>query len=187
MQGTKDAPTTNLVSRILNARNSSLACSFSASAILQLENVVSTRYQLKENKEFTMSSQEEPGQKRHGKSYQCVKCNFSAIHRPGLKLHVRAVHDKARDFPCEECDYKATQKGTLTRHVDIIHRNIKSTPQSPRAATKFSSHTRKKHKSFASFLLTLGAQAGVQSKTKNSRNRWTEPISLACRTNQKKK
>ena len=46
---------------------------------------------------------------------------------------------------------------------------------------------KKKHKSFASFLLTPGAQAVVQSKNKNSRNRSTEPISLVCRINQKKK
>ena len=45
----------------------------------------------------------------------------------------------------------------------------------------------KKTQKFWKFLLTPGAQAVVQSKNKNSGNRWTEPIQLVCRTNQKKK
>ena len=72
-----------------------------------------------------MDPQEVTGPKKFRTRLHCEKCNFSAAKRHDLKLHVRAIHDKARDFPCVLCEYKATQVGSLRRHVEVIHQQIK--------------------------------------------------------------
>ena len=54
--------------------------------------------------------------------FECGECDYKASNKHHLWQHVRAIHDKARDFPCDQCDYKAAQKSNLKRHVKNVHK-----------------------------------------------------------------
>ena len=53
---------------------------------------------------------------------RCEQCPYCTSRIYMLKRHVKAVHDKIRDYVCEECDYAASQKSQIRRHMANIHK-----------------------------------------------------------------
>ena len=42
---------------------------------------------------------------------KCSMCDLEAKTAQQLHIHVRSVHEKARDFACAQCEYATTQGG----------------------------------------------------------------------------
>merc|ERR1712150_5735 len=42
-----------------------------------------------------------------------------------LKIHILAIHAKAKPYKCLSCEYSATTKGAMNQHVTGVHSGIK--------------------------------------------------------------
>ena len=60
------------------------------------------------------------------KDYMCSLCNFAASRRKNLNLHIKEVHWKIKDYECKLCDFKCAQLCNLRRHVKEVHKKIKA-------------------------------------------------------------
>ena len=59
------------------------------------------------------------------KDYKCQVCSFASFHSYGLKLHIKSVHEKKRDFPCKICSHTSSYAGNLKKHVRAVHGKIR--------------------------------------------------------------
>ena len=69
--------------------------------------------------------------KENKKEVKCEKCDYKSSLNSKLKTHIKAVHDKIKDFECpfvfenKQCDYKCSTNGDLKIHIKRIHDKIK--------------------------------------------------------------
>ena len=56
------------------------------------------------------------------KKFKCEKCPFKSFRRPNLKMHIKQVHEKIRDYVCDDCGYSSSQKATLVRHTATVQK-----------------------------------------------------------------
>ena len=59
------------------------------------------------------------------RDFACESCDYTASTNAQIKTHVKAVHDKIKNYACDHCEYRATVKHTLEDHVKVKHENIK--------------------------------------------------------------
>ena len=61
----------------------------------------------------------------HGnpKLYPCTLCQYTSKMRQVCEMHIRAVHEKIREF-CEVCGKHYSSKNNLHRHKKKIHLNM---------------------------------------------------------------
>ena len=52
--------------------------------------------------------------------FPCNNCEKSFSFQPGLRRHIKSIHDGVR-YPCNECEYKATTGDNLKRHLQRSH------------------------------------------------------------------
>ena len=57
---------------------------------------------------------------------QCQFCDQTFRHSGGLKIHVRSVHEKIKDYHCKLCDKSYTQSHSLKNHIKIVHEGVKA-------------------------------------------------------------
>ena len=63
----------------------------------------------------------EPGEKR-----SCPLCEYQTEWgKSHLDRHIRAIHDRIKDFQCPFCEVSCSQKGNLRLHIDQVHKNIR--------------------------------------------------------------
>jgi hypothetical protein len=48
---------------------------------------------------------------------KCMLCSYSATKASNLATHVKAVHQKIKDFFCHLCNYKSSYKGDILKHM----------------------------------------------------------------------
>ena len=53
--------------------------------------------------------------------FQCHLCDKSFAAKNNLRLHIRSIHEKIRNFPCKLCEYKTDSKSNLYIHVKRMH------------------------------------------------------------------
>ena len=57
--------------------------------------------------------------------FECDKCNKEFNRNGNLKRHIKAIHDKIKDFECDKCNKSFSQNGHLQQHIKLIHDKIK--------------------------------------------------------------
>ena len=72
-----------------------------------------------------IENNEEMKSKRSVLKYLCPRCPFRTTHKPNIKVHIKTVHDKNKDFKCELCNYATSRKPVLNQHVKNVHSKIK--------------------------------------------------------------
>ena len=58
-------------------------------------------------------------------NFQCHLCSYISVQSGSLKIHIKAVHDKVRDFKCQICSYSSAQKAMLERHIKTVHDKVR--------------------------------------------------------------
>lgn len=53
--------------------------------------------------------------------YKCDEFGYSTTNKTWLERHIKAVHQKLKDFTCSECHCAGSRKNTLTRYIKTIH------------------------------------------------------------------
>ena len=51
------------------------------------------------------------------KDFECDKCEFKCSANSHLKTHIKMVHDKIKDIECDKCDYKCSSNSDLKKHI----------------------------------------------------------------------
>lgn len=59
-------------------------------------------------------------------SHACTECGFAADYKSKLERHIKAVHEKVKDFSCQLCNYTASQKSNIKLHMKQKHNNEKN-------------------------------------------------------------
>ena len=61
------------------------------------------------------------------KDYKCdrEKCDFAARTSKLLKLHIKTVHDKIKDYNCDLCGKLFSTRSSLKNHIRIVHEGCK--------------------------------------------------------------
>ena len=59
------------------------------------------------------------------KGWKCDQCKFVTCYKDKLPIHIKAVHDKIRDFQCTQCTYASSRKDGLALHVRTVHNKKK--------------------------------------------------------------
>merc|ERR1712212_1126811 len=59
--------------------------------------------------------------KNASRRHPCTQCSYISDRQSGLEKHIRAVHEKRRDFQCDYCEYAATQRSNLNNHIKKEH------------------------------------------------------------------
>ena len=59
------------------------------------------------------------------KDFECELCEFKCSTNGSLKTHIKRVHDKIKDFECELCEFKCSTNGDLKAHIKQVHDKIK--------------------------------------------------------------
>merc|ERR1712060_290967 len=52
---------------------------------------------------------------------QCTQCYTSYSSNDNLKQHIKAVHQKLKDYNCEYCKYSTTRSAHLLKHENYAH------------------------------------------------------------------
>ena len=65
------------------------------------------------NEIFERNHQEKSAYIMEGSKLKCNLCPYTASKKSQLKRHVKAVHDKIKDYVCGECGYTASQEINL--------------------------------------------------------------------------
>ena len=62
------------------------------------------------------------------KLFKCEKCVFKTVRKGDLKQHIKAIHDKIKDFKCnyDLCKYTCSSNSGLNTHINAVHNKIKS-------------------------------------------------------------
>ena len=58
-------------------------------------------------------------------SFSCKSCDKKYKQFKGLKLHIKAIHEKLKEFSCISCGKSFTQSHSLRRHTKIVHKGQK--------------------------------------------------------------
>ena len=58
-------------------------------------------------------------------SFSCKSCDKKYKQLKGLKLHIKAIHEKLKEFSCKSCGKSFTQSHSLRRHTKIVHEGQK--------------------------------------------------------------
>ncbi len=56
------------------------------------------------------------------RKFRCELCDYKAARSNTLKMHVIAVHDRAKNYLCAHCDYRTARRGDLNRHLRTVHK-----------------------------------------------------------------
>ena len=59
--------------------------------------------------------------KKGERQYKCEKCPYTSGNRNIYFDHIKAVHEKIKDYVCQECGYAASRKFTLKSHRLAVH------------------------------------------------------------------
>ena len=51
-------------------------------------------------------------------------CEYTALNRSGINLHVKRVHEKVRSVGCPHCDYKTDKNYALQDHINSRHLKV---------------------------------------------------------------
>ena len=57
--------------------------------------------------------------------HKCSKCDYKCGSNADLQKHIKAVHDKIKDFKCNKCDYECSGNSNLQKHIKMVHDKIK--------------------------------------------------------------
>ena len=57
--------------------------------------------------------------------HSCDLCDYKSAHLGNLRIHIKAVHLKIKDYKCEECDYRTAHSAQLKLHIKSVHLKIK--------------------------------------------------------------
>ena len=61
-----------------------------------------------------------------GEKRSCPLCDYQTEWgKSHLDRHIRAIHDRIKDFKCPFCEISCSQKGNLRLHIDQVHKNIR--------------------------------------------------------------
>jgi hypothetical protein len=60
------------------------------------------------------------------KDYECDLCEYKCSDNGHLQTHIKAIHDKIKDYECEKCEYKCSDNGHLQTHIKQVHDKIKN-------------------------------------------------------------
>ena len=52
------------------------------------------------------------------KKIYCEQCSYSSTYKQNLKLHIKSVHEKVKDFNCSKCEYSSAD-GSHLKHTQI--------------------------------------------------------------------
>ncbi len=55
----------------------------------------------------------------------CELCEFVAMEKKSLTVHMNRKHLKVKPFACDVCDFRSTTKGTVDKHKRQIHLKLK--------------------------------------------------------------
>merc|ERR1712150_129451 len=60
---------------------------------------------------------------KNSSRYQCPECEYTTPHnrQNRLKIHIKGVHRKIKDFTCTQCEYGSAKKENLIRHMETKH------------------------------------------------------------------
>ena len=47
--------------------------------------------------------------------FSCKQCSYKATKKSAFNLHVKAVHEKIKDWGCEQCSFTSAHRGALQR------------------------------------------------------------------------
>ena len=53
--------------------------------------------------------------------YHCKECGYSVSNKYSFNKHIKAVHEKIKDYKCDECNFASSEKGNLKRHKSKHH------------------------------------------------------------------
>ena len=60
------------------------------------------------------------------RKFQCDICNQSFKINANLRLHKKAVHEKANFWKCDTCELEFASKSSLTQHTKTVHQKIRN-------------------------------------------------------------
>jgi KRAB domain-containing zinc finger protein len=119
-----------------------------------------------------------------GEQRSCPLCEYQTEWgKSHLDRHIRAIHDRIKDFQCPFCEVSCSQKGNLRLHIDQVHKNIrkytcnqcdyKSNFKNDVAKHKKSVHEKTKDISCPScnFTTTLKSYLNIHMKTLHGESR----------------
>ena len=55
---------------------------------------------------------------------KCNHCPYTSANKSKFKNHVKAVHEKIKDYACDDCSYTTTLKEYLKKHRVNVHQKI---------------------------------------------------------------
>ena len=55
------------------------------------------------------------------KDFKCDKCKYACSDEYALKKHIKHIHDKIKDFKCDKCKYECSTNRDLKRHKKKVH------------------------------------------------------------------
>merc|ERR1712150_2830 len=53
---------------------------------------------------------------------RCSKCDKSFASKQVLKVHIRSIHEKIKDYSCDYCDYTTADGSNFRRHINKYHK-----------------------------------------------------------------
>ena len=59
------------------------------------------------------------------KKFKCGICDYMAIHRNEVALHMKRIHFKKKDVKCDLCDYAACTRSDVNDHKKAVHLKIR--------------------------------------------------------------
>ena len=59
------------------------------------------------------------------KDFECDKCDFKCSTNGDLKIHIKRVHDIIKDIKCDKCEFVCSTNGGLKIHIKSVHDKIK--------------------------------------------------------------
>lgn len=54
---------------------------------------------------------------RMEKRHHCPQCDYKSSQKSNLKRHIKAIHNKIKDFECQKCDFKCSEKRNLKKNT----------------------------------------------------------------------
>ena len=73
----------------------------------------------------TEENSEEMKSNRPALTFKCPQCPITTTHKSSIKVHIKAVHDKIKDFTCELCNFATSRRAVLNKHVKNVHIKVK--------------------------------------------------------------
>merc|ERR1712150_363484 len=57
------------------------------------------------------------------KPYKCLSCEYSATTKGAMNQHVTGVHSGIKPFTCHQCSYASSFKHNLKTHINLKHKS----------------------------------------------------------------